>query len=392
LRVAILPIGNELLDGRVVDTNSKFLGSELASLGIETTCILSVPDDLKSMLDSLRFAEKRANFIIVTGGLGPTSDDITREAVSEFIGRPLVMNNSLLEEIKDFFKRRQRAFNPINEKQALVPETATIIPNSWGTAPGFIVKKEGLTIAALPGVPAELKPMWEQTLKPFLSPTKKLFVKGFKTFNLPESVVAASIPELDGVTIGYRAQFPEITVKISGFDKDKVERAFDIAKSSVPRDSIFTEDIHKSLPDLFAHSKFTIAVAESCTGGLLGKLLTDLPGSSRYFLGGVIAYSNELKESLLGVTTLKEFGAVSRETAASMAKGVRGKADVGISITGIAGPDGGTPDKPVGTFYIGIDTNKGTETYHFFYPGLDRDRVRKIAAYEALNLLRKIVL
>ncbi len=392
MKVAILPIGNELLDGRVLDTNSKFLGGELAALGAETVCLLTVPDDLACIVDSLKFSSKRADFIIITGGLGPTSDDLTREAVSEFTNSKLIKHESLVEEIKAFFSKRGREFHPSNEKQALLPEGSTIIPNTLGTAPGFITKKDSLSIVALPGVPSELEPMWRDFVVPLIKPIKEQYVLGFKTYNLPESVVAGCIPDLEDVRVGYRAQFPEITVKIAGFNKEKVLRAFKIAKDSVGADAIFTEDINQSLPDLFKNSKKTITVAESCTGGLLGKLLTDLPGASRYFLGGVIAYSNELKKSLLGVETVDQFGAVSSETAMAMAKGVKGKADVGVSITGIAGPDGGTPEKPVGTFYIGIATKDDLKAHHFLYKGADRARIRKAAAYEALNILRKIVL
>lgn len=392
MKVAILPVGNELLDGRVLDTNSKFLSGEISSLSGEVVCILSVPDELNTIVESLEFVSNKAEVIVITGGLGPTSDDLTREAVSEFANCPLIKNELLLNEIKEFFAKRGKEFHPSNEKQSFIPESSTVIPNTLGTAPGFLLRKESITIVSLPGVPEELEPMWLNFVKPLLKPDKELFVLGFKTFNLPESVVAGRIPKLEDVKIGYRAQFPEITVKISGFHKEKVENAFKVAKEAVGVDSIFTEDINLSLPDLFKDSKKTIQVAESCTGGLLGKLLTDLPGSSRYFLGGVISYSNELKEKLLGVRTIKDFGAVSSETAIAMAEGVRKKADVGISITGIAGPDGGTNEKPVGTFYIGVATEEGSKSYHFLYQGADRAKIRKAAAYEALNILRKIVL
>lgn len=405
MQISILPIGSELLDGRVTDTNSKFIGESISLLGGAVSLILTVTDSESDILDAISYAEKKSDVVVLTGGLGPTTDDLTREMVSSHLKVNLIEDPKTIEKIKAKFKARGREYDPSNAKQALYPEGGSLIQNNNGTAPGFWIEKNNKLYIALPGVPSELYPMWNETVVPLLrkkfSNTKLLYSEGFKTINLPESVVGSKVSSLaipSSIIVSYRANFPEIEVKFKGDSEAEIKEVCLKAIKQVGEEFVFTQNLNESFPEVVSKKLFNsnvrISTAESCTGGLIAKLLTDLPGSSKFYLGGVNAYSNDVKISQLGVSksVLDNHGAVSSEVASLMADGARKsfKSDIAVSVTGIAGPDGGTTEKPVGLFYIGISTANKTESFKHFYPGT-RKQVRTIAAYLALEaLLRDI--
>lgn len=399
MRVSILPIGSELLDGRVTDTNSRFIGESISELGGSISLILTVTDSESDILEAISYAEKKSDVIILTGGLGPTTDDLTREAVSKHLGVKLIEDSETIEKIKARFKARGREYDPSNAKQSLYPESGFLIQNNTGTAPGFWVESNGKLYVALPGVPSELYPMWSETVIPLLksknTKSKTLSSVGFKTINLPESVVGTRVSSLNipnNIIVSYRANFPEIEVKFKGENINEIESICADAIKIVGNAFVFTQDLKESFPEMVSKqllkSDIKIATAESCTGGLIGKLLTDMPGSSKYYVGGINAYSNDVKIHELGVSKdiLEKHGAVSSEVASLMAQGAREKlkADIAVSVTGIAGPEGGTDEKPVGLFFIGISTLNKTESFKHFYPGT-RKQVRLMAAYLALQ-------
>ena len=411
-QVAILLTGSELLDGRVFDTNSHYLCQKFAEIGIEVSTVLTCDDKLSSIVSSLQYLSERAHAIIISGGLGPTTDDLTREAVSSFTGAALVLNEEILTELKGRYEKRGRVLSPTNTKQALIPEGGDVVPNPVGTAAGFSLRYQGADgkekiLYTLPGVPHELKAMFEITVFPsltaFLGHKTGIRKKGFRLFGIPESVVGHKIEGCklpEEITVSYRAALPEIHVILKTSSPTlNLDSYFEKVKEAVGKAYIFTEDLECNLPThlhhLFLEKKLTIAVAESCTGGLVGGLLTECSGSSEYFLGGVISYSNELKQELLGVrgATLTTHGAVSVETAREMAIGVRERCGsaIGLSVTGISGPTGGSEEKPVGTFFVGIADEKGVAVYHYLFIN-DRQRARRFEAYAAIEVVRRRLL
>lgn len=369
ISAAVLVVGAELLDGRVVDTNSNFLCDEFAGLGLEVVNVLSCQDTVIAIVDALTYLSSKSDWIIVSGGLGPTTDDLTGQAIAKFVS----------------------------------PRTLEEIDNSWGTASGLLLNLPDETkIAALPGVPSELKNMWQHRVKPLIEDEladedllQRRFLRVFpmRESELNDLVASVSLPTT--VEVSYRTRFPENQLVFKGRDLHEVQAAADAVRSALGVEREFSHGknytMEEAVHNLLLELKETVAVAESCTGGGVGSMLTDLSGSSEYFLGGVIAYSNQIKEELLGVRTesLQQFGAVSAEVAMEMAVGVRKKfsSSIGISITGIAGPTGGSEEKPVGTFYLGFASESCSEAFHYLYPR-SRERVRTYATYSALNLLR----
>ena len=404
MKVSLLAIGSELLDGRVHDTNCQFASDYLTRSGIQIDQFLFCDDEEGEIVEALHFLSRRATCVITSGGLGPTTDDLTREAVALFAGLPLYKDSRSVERLHQLFAEKKRVFDPSNEKQALFPEGATIIPNSSGTAEGFTIETKGIFIASLPGVPSEFRGMFLETVLPEVKRRSPDAVpvhrSGFRIFGLPESTCGNRIRTALGTVwqypVSYRASFPEIHVILKAPSLIEAEEASRIAISAVGEEFVFTRNPDESLPEalhkLLLSAGETISVAESCTGGMLGMHLTSQSGSSSYFLGGALTYSNALKESLLGVnsSTLEIHGAVSGETACEMAEGIRRNtgASIGLSITGIAGPDGGSETKPVGTFFIGFSTRQETTSYRFFLLS-HRHNVRKFASFCALDLLRR---
>lgn len=404
--------GDELLRGDTVNTNQPYLGERLLNLGIFATHALCVTDDLAAMVAAIEHSLARSPVVLVlSGGLGPTEDDLTREAVAAALGRPLEHHEDLLEQIRARFASRGFVMGDSNRKQASIPRGSSAIPLA-GTAPGFCVQHGETLVVALPGVPWELKKMWEETVEPLLQargaaltsagPSHAQAVRRIRTFGIGESMLAEMLAEFDWrdpeATIGTRAHLDGVTVILRGKASALGEQRLDAVQQRIHDllgDRVYGKDADE-LPEiiggLLRSAGLTVAVAESCTGGLVGKRFTDIPGSSAYFLGGVTAYDNRVKTGMLGVpaSLLTEKGAVSEEVAAAMAEGVCRVlgADCALSTTGVAGPDGATETKPVGLVYIGSVVGGVTVVEQVRMPG-QRDQVRERAAYAALDLLRR---
>jgi nicotinamide-nucleotide amidase len=425
--------GDELLRGDTLNTNQCYLGERLLDLGIFATHALTVADDLDAMVQAIRASlARRPVVIVLSGGLGPTEDDLTREAVAEALGRPLEHHEDLLDAIRARFASRGYVMGDSNRKQATIPRGATVIPLT-GTAPGFFVWHGPTLVVALPGVPWELKQMWQATVEPVLrdrpepeaasgshgasasagasgsagasNSDSSQAVRRIRTFGIGESTLAELFKDYDWhdpeATIGTRAHLDGVTLILRGRGSAEGLRKLDAIQQrvlDVLGDKVYGVD-GEGLSEIAGHMlrerSLTVAVAESCTGGMLGKCLTDVPGSSAYFMGGVTAYDNQVKMDVLGVPAgmLAQYGAVSEETASAMAEGVRDllRTDCALSTTGIAGPDGGTPEKPVGLVYIGCTIGGVTTVERSIMYG-QRDQVRERAAYAALDLLRRRLL
>jgi nicotinamide-nucleotide amidase len=404
LIVEMLSTGDELLTGQVVDTNSAWLMDRLWDLGVMVRRKTLVGDDRADLDLAIRETTGRANLVVMSGGMGPTEDDLTSERVAAVLGVPLELHEPSLRAIEERFQRLGRVCTPNNAKQARFPRGAEVIPNRFGTAPGFAVRVGRAEVVCLPGVPVEFRGLSEEWLLPRVARrlTDVSASRLVKLFAVGESHADQAMrPVMDdpanaGVRFGYRAHWPETHVKWSVTGPDAEARA-DRILAAVRRifgDAIWGEG-KDELPALvvarLAARGERVALAESCTGGLVAELVTRVPGASSVFDLGVVAYANAMKERTVGVPAalLAAHGAVSEPVARALAEGVRAAAGAtwGIGITGIAGPDGGTPEKPVGTVHVALAGPAGTNAVARSYFG-DRDRVRKTAAYEALNLLR----
>jgi nicotinamide-nucleotide amidase len=406
MRVEVVFTGTELLIGQIVNTHADFLGRELAALGIEVVRYTTVGDDREELDRAIREALSRADLVITTGGLGPTTDDLTMSAVAAVLELPLVLDQPALSSINEFFARLGKAVPDNIVRQAYFPEGATVLPNGTGTAPGCLVEKGQKAVVVLPGPPRELVPMFTNHVVPILQQrTTRDYVVRFRVIRvtgIAEYAVQERLKDLavDGnPSIGYIVKPGEVHIRVTAKGRDAAEADRMVAGvlSEVQgrlNDYIFAfdeEKIEKVIGDLLTAAGYSIALAESCTGGLAASRLTDIPGSSEYFKGCVVAYTNALKEEVLGVPkeVLRQKGAVSPETAAALAEGVKAVAgaDIGISITGIAGPGGGTPQKPVGLVYIAVATPRGTGSRGFNFPG-GRNAVRQGAANAAFKMVR----
>lgn len=404
LIVEILSTGDELLTGQVVDTNSTWAMDRLWDLGVMVRRKTLVGDDHADLLAAIREATARADLVLMSGGMGPTEDDLTSACVAEVLGVPLELHEPSLRVIEERFRRFGRAMTPNNAKQARFPRGAEVIPNRFGTAPGFTVRVGRAELVCLPGVPLEYKGLLDESVLPRLAarlgdvPAAGLV----KLFGVPESHADHVMrPVMDdpanaGVRFGYRAHWPEVHVKWTVPGPDAPARAARIRETvrGLFGEAVFGEG-KDELPAIvvarLAARGEKVALAESCTGGLLAALLTDVPGASAVLDLGVVAYANAMKERVLGVPAeaLAAHGAVSEPVARALAEGARRAANAtyGIGITGIAGPSGGTPEKPVGTVHLALSSSHGTEAVVRQYRG-DRERIRRQAAFEALNLLR----
>jgi len=403
--IAILTIGSEILDGRIVDTNSSLLGRTARSRGLAVTTRATCDDNQDIIVRWIRELLSDVDILVITGGLGPTPDDLTRDAIAAFAGKELTLINDELDKLKEWYESKGRQLTAINSRQAWFPKGALCIHNPVGTASGIWleVEVEGRkkAIVALPGIPRELEPMWRgdvlDRMARFVGVEEALHERIIRTFGLPESEVAQrllTVSGLDAVQIAYQVMYPEVIVVMRGSKSD--DTLFSAAIEAIGAQYIVSQDygipLPKAVADLLREQQKTLSVAESCTGGLIGQLITMHPGASLVFPGGVIAYSNQLKESLLGVhgDLFEKEGAVSGAVVRLMAEGVRARthSSVAVSISGIAGPDGATPTKPVGTFFVGLSTGKATKSYRFFFSS-DRDRIRIFAAYKALDIVRR---
>ncbi|MCX8093088.1 MAG: competence/damage-inducible protein A [Candidatus Goldbacteria bacterium] len=411
MNAEIITIGTELLLGQILDTNSLYLSKKLAEIGINLYYKTSVGDNITRIKETLSIAANRSDLIIITGGLGPTVDDVTRDAIAEWTGKKLLLDNEVLHRIEQFFKNRNIKMPENNKLQAYLPEGALILENKVGTAPGFILEHNSRIIACVPGVPAEMKPMIETGLIPYLiekyGAGKFLILsKRIKLTGIPESLIDEKIKDIfiesKNPTVAILAHQTEIEIRLTAKAENK-EQAISLIENLKREiynrlsDNIFGEDdetLEEKVAILLKDKKLTIATAESCTAGLLSYRLTNIPGSSLYFLGGVNTYSNESKINLLGVKeeTIKKYGAVSEECARQMAQKCREKfgSDIAIAISGIAGPDGGTVEKPVGLVYMAIDFKGDIKIFKFNFGGL-RDVVRARASQMALFELYKLL-
>ncbi|HZO15471.1 MAG TPA: competence/damage-inducible protein A [Polyangiaceae bacterium] len=405
MTVAILSIGSELLRGEIADTNAQFIAEQVTELGFEVTNIEVVPDNRDALVSELRRMLDAHPLVIATGGLGPTTDDLTAQAAADYLGVDLSTHEDALAAIKRRVEDRGGELRAGHEKQARLPAGAEMLPNSIGTAPGFIVRLDRATAYFLPGVPEEMSEMLQREVLPRIrgSATHNGFDVCLHVFGVGESWIAERLDGLEaahpGVTVSYRAKHSDIDVRLKarGADyadaRDRVKAAADDARQRLG-DVVYGEG-DQSMPMLAGRTVrtrgWTLAVAESCTGGLIAQQLTAIPASD-YFIGGAVAYANTAKTNLLGVSedTLRGHGAVSAEVAAEMAEGARRafNCDVAVSVTGIAGPTGGTSDKPVGLCYWAVAHPNGTKVEHRVFNG-NRNQIQQQAAFAALDLLRR---
>lgn len=401
----ILSTGDELTTGKVVDTNSAFIAERLFSLGIKVAAVLKVGDDRGSLFWAFARARELGNLIIGTGGLGPTADDLTTETVAAFIGQKLIRDEQVVAGLKQRFETRGLAWTENNLKQALFPEGAAIVPNPLGTAPGFCVSLgEEKTLFWLSGVPQEMAAMFDATVMPWIAPQQaqngEIRSGTFKIYGLTESKLddlAKTVKLPDGTRLSFRAHFPDLTLRLTTTqEKGFVEACAEIRK--ILGRHIYAEGdvtMEERVGKLLVERKQTLALAESCTGGLISRRVTRIAGSSAYYYGGAVTYANEAKINFLGVKpeTLEKYGAVSEQTALEMSRGIRARtgAAIGLAVTGIAGPSGGSPEKPIGTVWMSIARSENHEARQFQFHG-DRGRIILAASQTALNWLRTTLL
>jgi len=406
ITVEILSTGDELLTGQIVDTNSVWVMDRLWDLGVMVRRKTLVGDDRADLLAGLRETTARADVVVMSGGLGPTEDDLTAECVAAALGEPLVEDAASLAAIRARFEKLGRVMTPNNAKQARFPRGATILPNRWGTAPGFAVRLGRAELFCLPGVPLEYKGLCEEAVLPRIAARaggEVASARLVKLIGIPESHADQAMrPVMDDpahadVRFGYRAHWPEIHVKWSVPGADAAARADRIlaAVRGLFGEAIFAEGKDDLAPRVVARlqaRRERLAVGESCTGGLVAQMVTSVAGSSEVFELGVVAYANAAKTALLGVpeALLAAHGAVSESVARAMAEGARRTAGAtwGIGVTGVAGPGGGTEEKPVGMVHMALAGPDGTAAWMKRFAG-DRGRVRKTTAYDVLNELRK---
>ena len=405
----ILAVGTEILLGDIVNTNAQYLARELAGLGISLYHQSAVGDNPDRLKKAYEEAFGRADIVITSGGLGPTKDDLTKEIGSEYFGKKLELIPEEFEILKGHFARFGRPMTKNNEKQACFPVGSTVIPNSNGTAPGCIIEENGKILIMLPGPPGELIPMFENTVAPYLrARTDGMYVSRLlRLCGIGESSGEEMIKDLieaqTNPTIAPYAQTNELTFRVTASAHTQ-EEAFKIMEPTIKElykrfgDNIYGEGKETSLAsvavNMLIEKNMTIAVAESCTGGMMASAIVDIAGSSKVFKEGAVTYSNEAKMKRLGVKeeTLQKYGAVSAETAKEMAEGMAASANtnIGVGITGIAGPDGGTAEKPVGLVYIGICIDGNTQVKEFKFSG-NRQRIRGRAVTNTFDTLRRLL-
>ncbi|MDU1538488.1 MAG: competence/damage-inducible protein A [Paeniclostridium sordellii] len=405
MKAEIITVGTEILLGDIVNTNSQFLSKELASIGVEVYYQETVGDNETRLLNLLEEAFKRSDIVITTGGLGPTNDDITKEIAAKYFNQELVFYSDIWENIKSYFEKLGLKPTENNKKQAYFPKDCIILDNPNGTAPGVILKKENKMIILLPGPPKEMIPMFNNKVKSYLQSLTdyKLVSKTLRFIGIGESELEEKLIDIinsqSNPTIAPYAKENEVTLRITAKSKDD-EKANDLIKSIEEKIKdrvgkyIYGYDdttLEETVAKLLVKNNMTIAVSESCTGGMVSSKLIDYPGISQSFIEGCVTYSNEAKMNRLGVKkeTLDKYGAVSSETAIEMAVGIAKNlnTNIGLSTTGVAGPGGGTDEKPVGLVYIGIYINGDVKVKKCNFSG-SRDKIRNRATNEALNLLR----
>jgi nicotinamide-nucleotide amidase len=405
----ILTIGDELLRGEIIDSNKSFLSDRLLGLDVQTHWHASVCDDPPQMIDAFQRSAERADVVLVSGGLGPTRDDLTSAVLAESFGRKLVRDEAALDTIRAFFSAISREMTENNATQADFPEGAEVLSNPIGTAPGFMLDVGSAVFFCMPGVPREMMKMMDEQVMPRIGQrggvSQVVRARLLRTFGTGESMLDEQLKDIavgDDVSLGFRTAFPENFLRpvARGASVEEADaRLEEVCRQIYERlGAVVYGEGEDTLPvvvgRLLRNTGQTLAVAESCTGGLIAEQLTGVAGASDYFLGGVVAYANEAKVSLLGVpeALLAEHGAVSEPVARAMAERARARfgADFGLATTGISGPGGGSPDKPVGLVHIALAQESGTHAEHFVFP-LDRDRHRKLSAAAGLDWVRRAV-
>jgi nicotinamide-nucleotide amidase len=413
LQAEIITIGDEILIGQIVDTNSAFISKELNKIGISVYQITSVQDDKKHILKALKEAEENADIIIITGGLGPTKDDITKHTICEYFNDTLILNDDVLEQIEHLFKKYlSTPISDLNRNQALIPSKALPLKNRFGTAPGMLFEKGDKTFVSLPGVPYEMKALLNFEVLPYLQKKYRspfIFHKTILTYGLGESAIANRLEKWedslpDFIKLAYLPNLGRVRLRLSakGFDKIKIETAmssFIQELLSHVRDIFvgFEEEgaIEAIIGKLLLKNKNSLATAESCTGGNIAQMITAVPGASQYFIGSVVSYNERIKTELLGVLprTIEKYSVVSAEVVEEMALGIKKlfKTDFAIAVTGNAGPTTDKTDTKVGNVFIGIATPNNVHVEEFNF-GQPREKVIQKASIKSLELLRKELL
>ena len=405
VRVELINTGSELMLGFTVNSHLTYIARKLAGIGLRLDRQITVADDHAEMRAAIEEALPRVDVLIITGGLGPTSDDFTRDVVAELLGRKLVRDEGVAAHIAERISKRKIRLPESIYVQALVPVGAQVLPNQNGTAPGLALDHDGKLILLLPGPPRELKPMFEEYVLPVLEKhfgTQARFdCRTFKVVGLAESIVeervAPVLADMKDIELGYSAKMGEVEVRIISHLKTNADEAEQRIRRALGENIYGTGDdrLEETVVKLLTTAHKTIAIAESCTGGTIANRITNVSGASEVFINGCVTYSNESKVRLVGVRqeTLDAHGAVSEETAREMAEGVRagGKTDFGISTTGIAGPTGGTPDKPVGLVYIGFATPSRTDVRRHILT-FDRETFKFFVSQYALDAVRRELL
>lgn len=406
MNVEIITIGDELLIGQVVDTNSAYMARELNKIGMSVLQITSISDSRQRILTALHEASQRVKLVLITGGLGPTKDDITKSTIAEYVGGRLCLHAETLRHIETMTAARNITMNSLNIKQAEVPEHCTVIRNTCGTAPGMWFEKEGTVYISMPGVPFEMKAMMQNEILPRLQQrfdTDAILHRTLLVTGIPESTLALKIEGWENhlpanVKLAYLPSSGMIRLRLSAFGANRealnnqVENILNELRPVIGQYLLSENDemLEELVARLLTEKGHTVATAESCTGGNIARLLTSIPGSSRYFKGSVVAYANDIKTGVLRVeaSCIEQFGAVSEQVVVQMAENVRQLmgTDCGIATSGIAGPAGGTPEKPVGTVWIAIAAKKQTiaKVFHF---GTNRENNIQRTGTAALNML-----
>lgn len=410
MKVELISVGTEILMGNIVNTNAAYLAERCAGLGLVCYYQTVVGDNADRLFECIKTAIGRSEVVILSGGLGPTEDDLTKETAAKVMGRKLIPDARQRQEISDYFKKLGKDIPENNWKQALVPEGSKVLYNPNGTAPGIIIESKDNRVILLPGPPAELKPMFEDQVEPYLKELIPdcLYSKTIKICGIGESKVATILSDLiknqTNPTIATYAKPGEVHLRVTA--KAMVEEeARRLVKPMVKEiknrlgSSIYTTraevTLEQDIVELLTANGLTISTAESCTGGMVSSRLINVPGASEVFKYGFVTYSNKAKRKLIGVkkSTLEKYTAVSEEVAKEMAQGAaaESKADVAISVTGVAGPDGGTEENPVGTVYVGCAVKGDVKAYKYVFSG-NRQRIREQATAAALTVLRKCIL
>ena len=408
IKAEIITIGDEILYGQIIDTNSSWIGAALSDIGIKVVRRASVGDVENDILAAFSEASQRADVVLITGGLGPTKDDITKKTFCKYFDTELALNEEAFQEVSAFFKKRGRELTGLNLLQAHLPKKAIYVPNTYGTAPCMWFNEQNTIFISMPGVPSEMKGIMTDEVLPRLKThfhTPNIYHKNIKTIGLGESFLAEIISDWEdnlpkNMKLAYLPSLSEVKLRLTSSGENlkalamETKNQVESLRKIIP-ELIFgydNDELSAVIGQILIEKKMTVSVAESCTGGYLGHLFTAVPGSSAYFKGGVIAYANEIKEEFLGVekSVLETEGAVSEACIKQMAEGVRAKMNTtfGLASSGIAGPDGGTAEKPVGTVWIALATETETITKKLQLGGRREQNIH-VSAINLLNLLRK---